>query len=106
MARIRGLPISVPSRLRLSLGLIGGLAAVALVSTGSVARTPEMSRVVRARYAMGTILEIEALGADARAAEAGVAAAFRAVEDVEARLSNWRPASEISRANTGRPFSL
>lgn len=79
---------------------------MALVCTGSVARTPEISRVVRARYAMGTILEIDALGKDARATEAGVAAAFRAVEDVEARLSNWRPDSEISRTNRGMPISL
>jgi thiamine biosynthesis lipoprotein len=55
---------------------------------------------------MGTILEIEAFGPDAGAAENGVAAAFRAVEQVESRLSNWRPESEISRANTGRPISL
>jgi thiamine biosynthesis lipoprotein len=55
---------------------------------------------------MGTILEIEALGTDGGAAEAGVAAAFRAVDEVEARLSNWRPESEMSRANTGRPIPL
>jgi thiamine biosynthesis lipoprotein len=56
---------------------------------------------------MGTILEIEAVGRDAAAAEAGVAAAFRAADEVEARLSNWRPESEISRANAaGGPVSL
>lgn len=55
---------------------------------------------------MGTILEIDALGSNARATEAGVAAAFRAVDDVEARLSNWRPESEISRANEGKAISL
>ena len=57
---------------------------------------------------MGTVLEIEALGGDGPAVEAGVAAAFRAVDGVEARLSNWRPESEMSRANagTGRPISL
>jgi FAD:protein FMN transferase len=95
-------------QLRLSLGLIAGLAVVAVVSAGGIARTGERSRVVRARYAMGTILEIEALGGDGPAVEAGVAAAFRAVDDVETRLSNWRPESEMSRANagTGRPISL
>lgn len=111
MPRLRFLSIFVPPRLRLSLGLVAALAlagmGVAIVSSGGLARTGDRSaRVVRARYAMGTILEIEALGADASATEAGVAAAFRAVDEVEARLSNWRPASEISRANTGRPFSL
>jgi thiamine biosynthesis lipoprotein len=95
-------------QLRLSLGLIAGLAVVAVVSAGGIARTGERSRVVRARYAMGTILEIEALGGDGPAVEAGVAAAFRAVDDVETRLSNWRPESEMSRANAerSRPFSL
>ena len=97
-----------PPQLRLSLGLIAGIAAVAVVSAGGVARTGQLSRVVRARYAMGTILEIEALSGDALAVEAGVAAAFRVVDDVETRLSNWRPESEMSRANagTGGPFSL
>ncbi len=111
MPRNRGLPISIPSQLRLSLGLIAALVlagmGVAIVSAGGLAGTGERSaRVVRARYAMGTVLEIEALGADASATEAGVAAAFRAVDEVEARLSNWRPASEISRANSGRPSPL
>ena len=98
-----------PPQLRLSLGLIAGIASVALVSAGTLARTGEPPvRVVRARYAMGTILEIEAYGGEVRAVEAGVAAAFRVVDDVETRLSNWRPESEMSRANagTGGPFSL
>jgi thiamine biosynthesis lipoprotein len=57
------------------------------------------ARIARARYAMGTLLEIEAYALDPHSAEAGVAAAFRAVEDVEQRLSNWRPGSELSVAN-------
>jgi FAD:protein FMN transferase len=95
-------------QLRLSLGLIAGCAVVVAVSAGSVARTGQGSGVVRARYAMGTILEIEALGGESGGVEAGVAAAFQAVDDVEARLSNWRPESEMSRANAGigGPFSL
>jgi thiamine biosynthesis lipoprotein len=48
---------------------------------------------------MGTILEIDAFAPHADAAEAGVAAAFRAVEEVERRLSNWREDSELSIAN-------
>jgi thiamine biosynthesis lipoprotein len=48
---------------------------------------------------MGTLLEIGALAPEAAAAEAGVAAAFRAVDDVERRLSNWREDSELSVAN-------
>ena len=82
-------------RLRLSLCLIA-LAAIAI--TGVAAFSPDGSdaRVARARYAMGTLLEIEACGADPRSAEAGVEAAFRAVEEVEQRLSNWRADSELS----------
>jgi len=84
------------------------VAMVAVLTGIGALRRADSFRVVRARYAMGTILEIEALGTDGGAAEAGVAAAFRAVDDVEARLSNWRPESEMSRANaeTGRPFFL
>ncbi len=56
---------------------------------------------------MGTILEIDARGADAPTTEEAVAAAFEAVDGVEARLSNWKPESEVSRANmAGRPFAL
>lgn len=114
MAQIRDRSTPSPSRLRLSLGLNGfpatapvAVAAVVavLAGTGALLRADSF-RVARARYAMGTILEIEALGTDVGQAEAGVAAAFRAVDDVEARLSNWRPESEMSRANTGRPISL
>jgi thiamine biosynthesis lipoprotein len=114
MASARNPSAALPSRLRLSLGLNGArrlsaigilAAAAALAGIGAPHRT-ETVRVVRARAAMGTILEIEAFGRDAGATEAGVAAAFRTVDEVESRLSNWRPGSEISRANTGRPFSL
>lgn len=45
---------------------------------------------------MGTILEIEAHGHDRDSVERGVSAAFRAVEKVEGRLSNWRADSELS----------
>ena len=115
MARTDNVPIPSPSRLRLSLGLnsatakaaLAGLALLAVLAGVSGLRHPDSFRVVRARSAMGTILEIEAVGRDARAAESGVADAFRVVEDVEARLSNWRPESEISRANAaGGPFAL
>jgi thiamine biosynthesis lipoprotein len=106
MASKRNLSTSLQSRLRLSLGLATvALVAVAAAGVGAHRRA-DFPRVVRARAAMGTILEIEAFGPDAGAAEEGVAAAFRSVEEVEARLSNWRPESEISRANTGRPISF
>jgi thiamine biosynthesis lipoprotein len=58
---------------------------------------------------MGTILEIDAIGPRPEVAEQAVAAAFAAVEDVDRRLSNWRPDSELSRANvagSGRPIAV
>jgi FAD:protein FMN transferase len=88
-------PPHLVSILRLSLGLI-----VAGVLVGAVARAPAgAARVRRARYLMGTVLEIDAQGRERSAVEAAVSAAFAAVERVEERLSNWRADSEISRAN-------
>lgn len=94
------------SRLRLSLCLIG---CAGLAAAGATAVSSGDDRVARARYAMGTLLEIEALSPDGDSAEAGVAAAFRAVEEVEQRLSNWREDSELSLANLSavlRPAAL
>lgn len=90
-------PTAGATRLRLSLCLIGcaGLAAAGAAAAAGGGH----GRVARARYAMGTLLEIEALAPDVDSAEAGVAAAFRAVEEVERRLSNWREDSELSIAN-------
>jgi thiamine biosynthesis lipoprotein len=57
---------------------------------------------------MGTLLEIDAIGPGQERTEAAVAAAFAAVEDVDRRLSNWKPDSELSRANaaSGAPVRL
>lgn len=85
-------------RLRLSLCLIS-VGAVAIAGSAAFSRDGTDTRVSRTRYAMGTLLEIEAYAADPHSAEAGVVAAFRAVEEVEQRLSNWRPDSELSVAN-------
>jgi len=93
--------------LRLSLVLIeiGALLGAAVGCGGG----SEASRVFRARAEMGTVLEIDAIGPDASATEQAVDAAFRAVEDVDRRLSNFRSDSELSRANAagaGEPFAL
>ncbi len=92
--------------LRLSLCLItaSGL-AVALVGGAPSKAT----RVRRARYLMGTVLEIDAAvpppsqsfaDPDPRGrTESAVERAFDAVARVEERLSNWRPGSELSRVN-------
>jgi thiamine biosynthesis lipoprotein len=82
--------------LRLSLGLIAAAGAVALFGTGG---GTESARVTRVRLEMGTLLEIDAVGSTRAATEEGMAAAFRAVEEVDRRLSNWRADSELSRAN-------
>ena len=76
-----------------------------LAATGS---DDAPARVARVRWEMGTLLEIDAIASDRATAERAVAAAFRAVEEVDRRLSNWKPDSELSRANasTGRPFPL
>jgi len=95
--------------LRLSLSLIGGLVVALLLPTMN-ARTRDLAlRVTRARSAMGTVLEIDAFGADRSSTETAVTAAFQAVDEVERRLSNWRADSELSLANataTSRPFRL
>jgi FAD:protein FMN transferase len=79
---------------------------VALRAAGGSDAAPD--RVARVRWEMGTLLEIEAVAPEREAAERAVAAAFGAVEEVDRRLSNWKPDSELSRANasTGRPFPL
>lgn len=88
-------------RLRLSLCLsafAGVAAAVAVAGARAASREDDVS-VKRTRFAMGTLLEIEAFGPVPDSVEQGVAAAFRAVEEVEGRLSNWRAGSELSVAN-------
>ena len=82
--------------LRLSLSLVGvaGL-ALALSAAPKVSET----RLSREGYLMGTILEIEAVGRERAGLEEAVASAFRAVEEAENRLSNWKQDSELSKAN-------
>ena len=87
---------SRPRRLRLSLGLIGVAAPLLVLLAG---RSPAPFRVDRAQYRMGTVLEIDAIAFRPGGAERGVEEAFDAIGRAEARLSNWRPESELSRAN-------
>ncbi|HMA18494.1 MAG TPA: FAD:protein FMN transferase [Thermoanaerobaculia bacterium] len=66
-------------------------------------------RVTRARWEMGTLLEIDAIGVGRNGTEQAVAAALAAVEEVDRRLSNWKPDSELSLANataSGSPVPL
>lgn len=88
---------SLGTSLRLSLGLIGAAGAVLLVLAASHGTVG--SRVIRARWEMGTLLEIDAIGPGRSRTEQAVAAAFASVEEVERRLSNWKADSELSLAN-------
>jgi thiamine biosynthesis lipoprotein len=51
------------------------------------------------RYAMGTVLELTLAGADEAALARARDAALGEVERIEARLSTWRPESDVSRLN-------
>jgi thiamine biosynthesis lipoprotein len=82
---------------------VTGIVCAAPIGIVFCGGAPEPPRVVRARAAMGTILEIDAIGTHPAATEQAVAAAFAAVEDVDRRLSNWRHDSELSRANAAGP---
>lgn len=93
--------------LRLSLGLTvaaGAVLALLAAAHGGAGGY----RVTRARWEMGTLLEIDAIGVERNRTEQAVAAALAAVEQVDRRLSNWKPDSELSRANatSGSPVSL
>ena len=56
-------------------------------------------RATRAGQHMGTDWRIELVAGGREAAEAALDAAFAEVELVEARISEWRPSSEISQVN-------
>ena len=63
---------------------------------------PAAERPVRlsgGAYAMGTALELTFFGRDSDSLDRARLAAIAEVERVEARLSSWRPESEISRLN-------
>jgi thiamine biosynthesis lipoprotein len=84
------------SLLRLSLGIAG---TAALLAVAFSRPSPPAATLRRAQYRMGTVLEIDAAGSDRAALERAVEDAFASVGGVEDRLSNWRPDSELSRAN-------
>src|SRR5918997_1372611 len=78
--------------------LAAGLIVAALATTLSAGPARE-ALFSESRPAMGTTFEIHLYAADrARAAEL-FEAAFEEIERVEAALSNYRPASELSRIN-------
>lgn len=88
------------------------LIALVVASSGGTeegAHAAGAVRVERTVYAMGTRLSIAVEAEDRATAIAAGERALRAVEAAEARLSTWRPDSELSRLNrtaAGRPFRL
>ena len=77
----------------------GAWLALAVLGTGCAGTSP--APVVRSAgaYAMGTALEMTLVGADAPALDRALADAFAEVERLEALLSSWRAASDVSRLN-------
>ena len=59
--------------------------------------------VARTAWKMGTRLRATVCARSRAAAIAAIEAAFGCVDEVEARLSTWRPGSELSRLNTAPP---
>jgi FAD:protein FMN transferase len=80
---------------------LSALAAVGLLAAAcaSPAPPPGPAMVEERRLAMGSELHLTARTADAPRARAAFAAAFAEVERLEALLSTWRPASDVSRLN-------
>jgi thiamine biosynthesis lipoprotein len=60
------------------------------------------SSVARMRPLLGTFVEIRVTGLRAAAAEAAIVRAFRAIEQVQARMSPHDPASDVARINATR----
>jgi len=79
------------------------LALLATVACGCAwSAEPEpapLEQLLGGGYAMGTVLELTLLGAEAPALDAARAAAFEEVRRVEELLSRWHAISEISRLN-------
>ncbi len=73
------------------------LASIPASAVGDPAEPPV--RVTRQVPMMGTVLVLTVEGADYAQALAASEAAVRALEAAEARLSTWRPESELSRLN-------
>ncbi len=75
---------------------------------------PPAPLVSDGRYAMGTLLEITLVAAPAERGESDLATRqldtlYEAVESLEAKLSNWRPESDVSRINAaagGQPLEV
>lgn len=80
-----------------ALGVLGGAGALAALVPGRQAR--HAHTVQAGRPALGTWMRVVARDGDEARANRAIAAAFRAVRDVDARMSVHRADSELSRVN-------
>ncbi len=74
-----------------------------LAALVTVSAVPAQAAVERTVAAMGTWLDLRVSAADRASALSASEAAVQAVAAVEARLSTWRPDSEVSLANQAPP---
>jgi thiamine biosynthesis lipoprotein len=93
----------------LAAALLMGLAAVSGALAGRSVAAPAPASVERELYLMGTRASVAVTADSHDHAMAGAERAVRALESAEARLSTWRPESELSRltkAPAGAPVRL
>lgn len=62
-------------------------------------RASALGEVKQSRLAMGTLVELTVMAHDRPAAEEAIQAVWRRIEDLETKLSPYRPDSEISKLN-------
>ncbi len=80
----------------LALGLVGIAIPTAALARNAT-RQPEWAE--RTFWTMGTSLSIRVEANDRQSALAATEAAYRAVQDIDAMLSSWRPDTEVGRLN-------
>lgn len=81
----------------------GGLPLVLLAVFLAQSSYAEYSQM---RYVMGTLLKITVFDADSRRPAQAVEGAFERVRELDEKLSNYKPESEISRINREAPQSV
>lgn len=104
MSNLRSASVTQSVRRLRSAGLAMGvcLAAVAIVAAGASMASPRstpLHRVRRAHYAMGTIFEIDAYGADPAKTAAALEQAFADIRHADEIMSHYREESNLSRLN-------
>ncbi len=70
-----------------------------ILGAGGCERSPTPARASHAREVMGTLATLTAVAADEATAKAAVAAGYARLDDVDRRMSDYLPDSEVSRVN-------